>query len=119
MSYHITGLDRLRGSGLQQKAASPAQLTADVNNYNPSANSFWRLSSDAARNITGIDAGVDGRMIFIANVGAQNIVLVNQSGSSDAENRIITGTGGNVTLAADDTSILLYDATTLRWRLFV
>lgn len=97
--------------------ASPAQITANQNDYNPSPLNLWRLSSDAARNITGIANGVEGRSLLIVNTGSQNIVLVNQSASSAAANRIITATGADVTLAADDSAMLVYDSTTARWRL--
>lgn len=110
--------NRLKTNGIEFPAISPAQITADQNNYNPGTGAFFRLSSDAARNITGITGGVDGRVIRFVNVGANNIVLQNENVSSTAANRIITGTGADVTLAADDTSELQYDATTQRWRLF-
>lgn len=97
--------------------ASPAQLTANQNDYNPSSLNLWRLTSDAARTITGIANGVEGRALVVINVGANNIVLANQSASSAAANRIITATGADVTLAADDSAMLIYDNTSARWRL--
>jgi hypothetical protein len=101
---------------------TPAQITADQNDYNPEStasnrSSAWRISSDASRNVTGIAQGLNGRLLFLVNIGAQNIVLQNENASSAAANRIITGTGADVTLAADDTAILWYDSTTARWRL--
>lgn len=95
---------------------TPTQLTASVNNYAPGTFGFWRLSSDASRTITGITAGVDSDNITICNVGAQDIVLANESGSSTAANQIITGTGGDVTLTASKIIKLIYDATSARWR---
>ena len=98
--------------------STPTQLTANVNDYGPSTLGIWRLSSDASRNITGIvAAAVDGQLLLLLNVGAQNIVLTNQDALSVAANRILTGTGANVTLAADDTALLVYDLTTARWRI--
>ena len=95
---------------------SPSQITADQNDYNPtglSTASVLRLSSDASRNITGLQGGADGRLIIIHNVGAQNIVLVNASASSSAANRF--SFGGDLTLAASAGVILRYDATDSRW----
>lgn len=97
--------------------ASPTQLAADQNDYNPSPELNWRLSSNAQRTITGIANGVSGREQRIFNVGAQNIVLANQNAGSAVGNRIITGTGADVTLAADASATLIYDGTTLRWRI--
>ena len=108
---------RLLGGGV----FSPAQITADQNDFSTLNTEgrpvgILRLSSDASRTITGLDDGQDGRVLCIINVGSNNIVLANQSGSSSAENRIITGTGANLTVAADDVVKLLYDGTTQRWR---
>lgn len=102
---------------LHQTPTSPAQITANQNDYNPSSTSgVWRLNSDAARNITGIAGSASGRRITLVNVGAQNIVIQNQNVGSTTTNRIITGTGADITLAGDDTLDLWYDSTTGRWR---
>ncbi len=104
--------------------SSPSQITGDQNNYAgaegtaTSRSTVWRLSSDAARNITGIAGGLQGRVLKLVNVGAQNIVIQNQNASSTDVNRVITGTGADITLAADDTMDLWYDSTTQRWRVF-
>lgn len=105
------------------RALTPAQLVADANNYDPESTasnraSTWRLSSDASRNITGIAAGIlNGRFLYIVNVGANPIVLQNQNAGSADANKIITGTGADVTLAADGVAVLQYDSTTARWRI--
>ena len=75
-----------------------------------------RLNSDASRNITGLAGGADGRIIVIVNVGAQAIVLVDESVSSTAANRFALS--GNTTLAADTGVSLIYDSTSSRWRIF-
>lgn len=106
---------------LSGNIATPTQIVANQNDYNPSRAETWRLSSDAARNVTGIVApGLSlGSSLkrTIINVGAQNITLQNQNAGSAAGNRIITGTGADVVLAADDTAFLLYDPVTARWRI--
>lgn len=101
------------------KAATPAIITADVNDYNPGAGGFFRISSDSAWRVTGIVAGADGDTLYLVNVGANDIFLRNEDASSTAANRIITGTGAAVTLSADDTAMLIYDAASARWRLWV
>jgi len=102
-------------------ALTPAQITADQNDYNPEStatnrSSFWRISSDASRAITGIANGLDGRFLVLVNVGSNAITLKNEDAGSSAANRIITGIGATVTLDADDTAELIYDSTTSRWR---
>lgn len=99
---------------------SPAQITADQNNYNPGGTSYFqRWNTDASRNITGMTftaTQVDGQRHHVYNVGSQNIVLVHQSASSTAANRFLNTTGADITLSADQAADLIYDGTTARWR---
>ncbi len=105
--------------GIASQARSPAQIAADTNNYAPSYGMFQRWSSDASRNVTGVVAGADGERREVWNVGSQNIVLVNNSGSSSAANRFKTTTGSDLTLAPDGCAIMTYDATSTVWRVFL
>ncbi len=96
---------------------SPAQLTANANDYAPTGlatASVLRLSSDASRDITGI-AALTSRVLLLYNVGAQNIVLKDSSGSSAAANQFALT--GDRTLAADDGVLIWYDPTSTKWRL--
>ena len=106
-----TDSGRFRASPL-----SPAEITANQNNYNPGTNGVWRLSSDASRTITGISGPVAGDYLEIINVGSNDIVLANESASSTAGNRIITGLGADLTLNAGEWARLWYDSTSSRWR---
>jgi hypothetical protein len=107
-----------------------AGLNADQNNYDPEGvttsgapQGFWRIQPNTTnRTITGIlapaapSAGV-AHMLTIVNVDAANsLILANQSASSTSIHRIITGTGANLTLTPDQCANLIYDTTTLRWR---
>lgn len=96
---------------------SPAQVTADQNNYNPTnlaTASVLRISTDASRNFTGLVPGTaDGDLKFWINVGSFNSVLVSESVSSTATNRF---TGGDVTVAPNETALLYHDPVTDRWR---
>jgi hypothetical protein len=108
----------VRGSLGVTGVLSPSQLTGDVNNYEPTGLSTTftlRLSSDASRSITGLKAQAGGRLLAIHNVGAQNIVLVDSSGSSDAANQFALS--ANKTLGGDESCLLQYDGTSSRWRL--
>jgi hypothetical protein len=96
---------------------TPAQITADQNDYNPtglSTASTLRLSSDASRNITGLAGGADGRVLLLHNVGANAIVLKDESASSTAANRFALS--ADITLAADQVAVVQYDSTSSRWR---
>lgn len=96
---------------------TPAQITADQNDYNPTGLAdavVLRLSSDAARSITGLAGGADGRVLTLHNVGTENISLVGESALSAAANRFALASG--FTVRPDDGVILQYDATESRWR---
>lgn len=109
---------------------TPAIIGATANNYDPVdatdslkglANSaVLRLSSDASRDVTGLmapaaelETGRD-RIVIIVNVGAQNIVLKDNAGGSDAANRFALA--GDITIAADESARLWYDQISARWR---
>lgn len=102
------------------------QITANQSNYFPldpgtaaamdGRNKNWRLSSDASRNITGLDiAPIAGEEHIITNVGAFSIVLVNDA-TSTAANRFLCSTGGNITLLPNESAYIQYDSVVSRWR---
>lgn len=111
------------GSGIITAKAflitTPSQITSNQNDYNPGQSNYYRLSSDASRDITGwLVSQVAGQAVFsIVNVGSQNIVLKHQSASSTAANRFICKGAADITLAADEEAAMWYDGTTLRWRI--
>jgi len=97
---------------------SPAQITANQNDYNPtnlSTANWLRLSTDASRNITSIAGGADGRVLALHNIGSFNIVLKDDDGSTGtAANRFALSS--DITLEPDQCIIIHYDNTTQRWR---
>lgn len=97
---------------------TPAQIAANTNDYAPtglSTANTLRLSTDAARDLTGLTGGADGRLMIVHNVGSNALVLKNESASSTAANQFALG-GADVTLAASQSVTLQYDATASRWR---
>ena len=110
-------LNASAGGIIMAGAVSPTQLTADQNDYNPTdfhKQFVIRLSSDASRSITGIAAPTAGEYKVILNVGAQDIVLVDESASSTAANRFALN--ANITIGADEACTIWYDGTSSRWR---
>jgi hypothetical protein len=99
---------------------SPAQLTADQNDYNPTGlatASTIRLSGDSSfRTITGLAGGTDGRVILLHNINGNSILLANQSTASTAANRFDLG-GMDLTLLGGNLITLQYDSTSSRWRI--
>lgn len=95
------------------------QIGANQNDYNPAGlagATVLRISSDASRNITGLAGGFDGRVLILHNVGANNINLLDESGSSSAANRFAFAGSSGVGLNPDEACILQYDATAQRWK---
>lgn len=104
---------------LTLKASTLGQITSNQNDYATGLGSWFRISSDAARDITGFENGTDGRSFLLTNVGSFAITLKNQSASSQATNRILNETGADIALAANDTAWIIYDITTGRWRAII
>ena len=89
-------------------------------NIGPPAVSFVRISGPTgAFTITGVAAAArgsaNGRVMYLFNSTAQNMTLANESASSDAENRIITGTGGNIVTIGTGTFQMIYSQPDQRW----
>lgn len=90
---------------------TPSQITSNQNNYSPTSLSIARtllLSSDASRDLTGMAAQENGRIIRLINVGAQNIVLKHASGSSTATNQFACPGAGDFTLNTKDSVEIQY-----------
>ena len=99
---------------------TPAQITADQNDYEPTGfltNTVIRLSSDASRNITGLGRDGSSHLKWLVNVGAQDIVLVHNSGSSAANKRLQLPGGANVTVTPGHSVMIYYDGVQDMWRM--
>lgn len=111
-----TGTDTVSEAFVLSGDISPAQITADQNDYAPtgfSTASTLRINSDATRTITSLAGGSDGRIIIIVNNGGFNIVLEDASASGTAANKF--DLGASLILTPKDACILRYDATVSRW----
>lgn len=77
-------------------------------------NIFYVSGPSGAFNITGFAGGVDGRIIEIINLVAQNMTFTHQA-TSAAGNQITTLTGSDVATTAAGYGKLYYDGTTSKW----
>lgn len=96
---------------------SPAQITANQNDYAPvgfAAASVVQITTDAARSLSGLAGGTEGRVVSIVNVGSQPLRLLDASPASLAANRFAFG--DDVVIAANRAAILRYDGTAGRWQ---
>ena len=94
--------------------------TAYVNDVNFGTNMNVRINATSSNfiGITGIAGGSNGRQLTLVNASSTaQFIIYNQSASSTATNRIITGTGSDLTVAADATILLAYDSIAQRWRI--
>lgn len=97
---------------------TPAQITSDQNDYNPTGAGYAdviRVSSDAARSITGLGFPAGNKPVILINVGSFTITLSDASASSVAANRFAIG--ANFSLEANKAILVIYDATASRWRM--
>lgn len=101
---------------------SPAEFTANQNNYNAGDAVFLRVSASFNNlEITGIQHGkglgnfadAGGRIIYITNIGVLNTIrCMGNNAASETEYRFISIRS----IAPGDTQGLYYDPTTARWR---
>lgn len=95
---------------------TPAQITVDQNNYSPlgiMSAEVVRVSSDAARNITGIAAPAYGKHLLLTSISGFNITLVAGSGSSTTTNRFAFNR--DVVIPPNTSVRIFYDTTQARW----
>lgn len=92
---------------------APAQITSNQNNYNPTGLSTTArlvITSDAARDITGIAAQADGFLLWLTNNGSFTITLKSLSGSSSSGNQFATANNADVAIRTNGSVLLQYDA---------
>lgn len=100
---------------------TPAQITANQNDYNPTnlaTASILRLDANQIREITGIAGGAEGRILVIRNIGAgaySTIVFRRENASSTAANRFAFSE--DQVIDPNGKIVIQYDSTSSRWRL--
>jgi hypothetical protein len=86
----------------------------------PAANlgttSFVKLAGATAQTLSGIVGGTNGRTYIITNAATQNAVLKNDDATAPVGNRILTGSGADLTLAPNATVKIIYDFPAQYWR---
>jgi hypothetical protein len=99
---------------------SPAQITADQNDYNPtglSTASLLRLDNNNVRQITGLQGGYEGRRVVLHVLPAAQgpIILQDENASSTAQYRFALPSRRLMVWPGDSVE-LWYDATAARWK---
>jgi len=98
---------------------TPTALSGSENNWNPTglatANVIRLAASVASVQVTGLTApGTPGKIMFLHNVGAEDVLLPANSASSSSANR--WGFVQNVLLRAGAGMMVWYDSTSGLWR---
>ncbi len=80
--------------------------------------SLVRLTGASTQTIDSIAGGTDGKILTIVNAAGQAAVIRDASTATTvtAANQVKTGTGGDLTLAVDASTQLIYDAGSSVWR---
>jgi hypothetical protein len=94
-------------------------ITSTQNNYAPiglQETIVLDISSDANRTITGIEAPnpIGTRVLYVFNIGTNNIVFKDNDSGSLPANRILLG--ANKTVQSDEGLILVYDNLEMIWK---
>lgn len=93
-----------------------SQFVANQNDLNLGNGGIIRISSDAARDVTGFVATSAGDARLLSNVGNFTITLKHNNTSSVANNRILCVGGTDVTISAGGSAAIYYDGVDSRWR---
>ena len=105
------------GGDTQIDQITVPQVVANQNDYPLPPGQVIRFSTDASRNFTGF-AGSRSGIVAFSNVGSFDGVIVDNSASSAAANRVLCPNSGvNVTVSARKTALMFYDFQDFRWRI--
>ena len=94
-----------------------AQITGNQNDYVLGDGVVFKISSDAARNITGFVVEIpDGHHKILINSGGFAITIQHQNIGSVAANRVICLSGADTVVAINGSFEIWHDPTDNRWR---
>jgi hypothetical protein len=120
----------LPGAMVHSGVISPSTLCTGtpctVDNWNPTGLASARtlrtlcdLGIGDTCTVTSIVGGVAGRELVLVHIGAVGTILdiEDEAGTGTAANKILTGTGGTVSLSVNQAVTLQYDKDVDRWRI--
>ncbi len=88
-------------------------------NLNPLGGTFLRLTgATGAFSISGFSSGVDGYHLIVENDTTQVCTINNNNTGSLAANRILTGTGADITIGGNGLVQLVYETADNLWRVW-
>lgn len=116
-SYYESGGSYLPIGGSLTGAITPTTLAANTDNWAPTGFSsalIVRVAASAAVELRGLTGGTAGKTVYVHNIGAENVTLMNQAGTSTAANRFDLPL--DFILEPSAVIVLQYDTTSSRWR---
>lgn len=87
------------------------------NALNRSSGSSLYINAVGTVTVNGIDAGVDGMILYLICGSSTTLVLANENASAATSDRIATHTGANVTISGRGGATLIYEGSGGRWRI--
>jgi hypothetical protein len=105
--------------GVAQPIVSDS-IGSDQHNYSPTGLATAQVlrlnvcGTPSTKQLTGIEAQGDGRVIYVWNRGTRDLELVDESVSSTGANRFALN--ANITVAPDQAVVIAYDGDSERWR---
>lgn len=99
--------DRLEG-----KITSDSS-TLSEDNLDVQGSLIWWYNTSSAINVTGIRNGIEGRVVFIHNVGSGTITFKHNT-TSDASNRLLLAAAADKAVATNKSIVLMFINS--RWR---
>lgn len=117
-STTISGLTTVNNVLALTAGSDFGTTTPYANDVNLGYSSFVRINSISSNflGITGIVGGSNGRVLTLVNASTSLVTIFNNSASSTASSRILTGTGVDLVIAQDASINLIYDSGASRWR---
>jgi hypothetical protein len=97
------------------KKSTPITANQTYNNFNRQRASLIKVSGPF-KEITGINQGVDGLILYITVAQGSFLDLQNENVNSLPQNRIITHTNANLLISGTGGATLIYDGDMQRWR---
>jgi len=113
----VTVSNRLRvSSNIQYDLITNSSTTGASAFISSITQAFTRLTNASLTSIGGLVIGLEGQSVTLTNVTGATININNEDTGLTAANRILTGTGNNLSVPNNSSVQLLYDTVTNRWR---
>lgn len=107
----INGDIIIRSSALNVSDGTTLALDVNTNKF-----SYYRLTGPTADFIiSGISAGIDGRLVTLFNYSGFNMQLNNEDAGAASQDMIVTGTGNNLSIINKGVVSLQYDSVEQKW----